>query len=155
MGGYTYTYFQDEELVSYLGYLHPRKLSSGSLASISSLCATLDITQTELNDVLAMSAEERYSSLTVPKAGGKERLVFNPHRLLRRIQRRINNRILGSSDIVEWPIFLYGSITNQDYELSEDETHLNKKDYISCAARHCGARSILKLDIQSFFDNLG
>ncbi|HFH4391975.1 reverse transcriptase family protein [Pseudomonas aeruginosa] len=131
---------------------NPRKISKGAISSIASLCSTLNITLPELEDVLSLPDNILYTEKEIPKAGGKVRVVYNPHRLLRRVQRKINTQIFSSSNIIEWPTYLYGSIPNQEYEA--ELKHLNNKDYVSCAARHCGARSVLKLDVESFFDNV-
>ncbi|MCI0913614.1 reverse transcriptase family protein [Pseudomonas putida] len=135
-------------------FVNPIKLSADSISSVSSLCDVLDISQKELGEVLALSGEERYSSKEISKAGGKSRIVHNPHKLVRKIQRRINNRIFTAENYIQWPSYLYGSVSNQEYDVEDDQTYLNGKDYVSCAARHCQASSILKLDVQDFFDNI-
>lgn len=134
------------------GLLHPQKKSDNSISTVASLSEALGVSCEELIAVSMMSPEQLYTEKTIPKAGGKERTVFNPHRRLRKIQRRINSRILADKDMVKWPVYLYGSISNQEYDV--EDFSLNGKDYVSCAARHCGARSLLKLDVQSFFDNI-
>jgi len=129
---------------------NPRKISSGAIANIASLCRALRCSEEDLNYVLAIPAEQRYIPIDIKKDGGKSRPVFNPHHRLRRIQRKINTQIFSDPKIIEWPSYLYGSVPNQ---IDSDGEKISK-DYISCAARHCGARSLLKLDIQSFFDNV-
>jgi RNA-directed DNA polymerase len=66
------------------------------------------------------------------------------------IQRRINRRILSNPRVISWPAHLYGSIPNQRDEGNE----VVSRDYISCAKVHCGAKSMLKLDVKDFFDNV-
>lgn len=128
----------------------PVKVSSGAIASLPSLCSTLGLSEDELNYALSIAESERYTPKEVSKAGGKVRVVFNPHIAIRRVQRRINERIFSNPHVISWPDYLYGSIPNQMDGLGVEIS----KDYISCAARHCGARSILKLDVESFFDNI-
>lgn len=128
----------------------PVKVSSGAIASRSSLCSALGLSESELNLAISIPESERYTSKPIPKGGGKDRVVFNPHVAIRRVQRRINERIFSSPHVISWPHYLYGSIPNQIDGLGVEIS----KDYISCASRHCGAKSILKLDVESFFDNI-
>jgi RNA-directed DNA polymerase len=48
-----------------------------------------------------------------------------------------------------WPSFIFGSLPNQESEIGTDF-----RDYIACARRHSGAKSVLKVDIKDFFDNI-
>lgn len=77
-------------------------------------------------------------------------MVFSPDHRLRKIQRRINKRIFSIQSIVSWPDHLFGSIPNQ----SGPENTKIEKDYVACARRHCQSKSILKIDIKNFFDNI-
>jgi RNA-directed DNA polymerase len=126
----------------------PRKLSSESISSLPSLCRALDITPEELKN--AINLPDKYEKLSRPKSDGSLRIVYNPRPLIRKIQRRINNRILSNGQIIQWPEYIYGSIPNQ----KDEDAGIINKDYVSCASRHCGAKSILKLDIKDFFDNI-
>ncbi|SUB63528.1 Retron-type reverse transcriptase [Plesiomonas shigelloides] len=128
--------------------LSPQKNTTESIASITNLCTALSISIDELNTVLQMEPSEWYVKDYVPKSDGSERVIYKPHHLLRRIQRRINKRIL--SRIIKWPEFIYGSVPNEKV----DANTIIRKDYVSCAAKHCGAKSILKVDIKDFFDNI-
>ncbi len=130
--------------------LNPIKEAPGSISSIAGLCEALDISQVELNEALALPAEERYRRREVPKKDGSIRVVHNPHYLVRKIQRRINKRIFSDSNIISWPDHIFGSIPND--ELSESAAA--DKDYVNCARQHCGAKSVLTLDIRDFFDNI-
>lgn len=130
----------------------PRKVSDGAIASLDSLYRTLNCSSQDIDKVLNLPLEKLYTSVDVVKAGGKKRPVYNPHNLLRKMQRRINQAVFSNSDVIVWPHYLYGSIPNQVYD--EGFEVFSKKDYVSCAARHCGARSLLKLDVSSFFDNI-
>jgi RNA-directed DNA polymerase len=76
--------------------------------------------------------------------------VHSPHHSLRRVQRRINKRILSDQNLVAWPDHLFGSLANQQ----DEEGVIHGKDYISCATVHCGAKSVLTMDIKDFFENI-
>ncbi|HEC50534.1 hypothetical protein LCGC14_1150700 [marine sediment metagenome] len=130
----------------------PRKISTGAIASLNSLYNTLGCTESEITSVLNIPPDQLYTEIRISKAGGKQRVVYNPHRLLRRLQKKINEQIFSNSDVISWPCYLYGSIPNQNYE--DGLEIYSRKDYVSCAARHCGARSLLKLDVENFFDNI-
>ncbi|PBI91230.1 Reverse transcriptase (RNA-dependent DNA polymerase) [Variovorax boronicumulans] len=129
--------------------LHPIKESSGSIANIDALCRALDISSTELAQVRALSSSQRYEKKEVPKKDGSTRTVHNPHYALRKIQRRINRRIFANPDVVSWPDYIFGSIPND--ESAEDPID---RDYVNCARQHCGAKSILSVDIKDFFNNI-
>lgn len=132
-----------------LSKFNPIKLASGSIGSVPNLCAALDISQIELNEALSLNPSERYTPKSTPKKDGSLRVVNNPHYLIRKIQRRINRRIFSNKSLIAWPDHIYGSIPNQ-----LDEDIVIGKDYISCAKRHCSAKSILSIDIKDFFDNI-
>jgi RNA-directed DNA polymerase len=127
----------------------PAKRTQNSISSIANLSAALDLTEQEINDALSLPSSEKYVKANVPKADGSVRNVYKPHHLIRKIQRRINNRIFKK--IVLWPSYIYGSIPN---EYDDDGFLIYNKDYINCAAQHCGAKSLLKVDIKDFFDNI-
>ena len=129
--------------------LNPKKTSSSSIATIANLCAALDITLDELNEVLTIPIADRYTSKQIPKKDGTSRTVNNPHFRLRRIQRRINRRLLSNQNVVSWPDHIFGSIPNQ-----RDGGLYFSKDYVACARAHCESKSILTIDIASFFDNV-
>jgi len=130
--------------------LIPRKLSSESIGSLVGLCKALNITEEELREAISLPEQEKYKELTRPKSDGSLRFVHNPAPPIRKIQRRINNRIFSDTNIVGWPDHIYGSIPNQ----LNDSGELLNKDYVACATKHCGAKSVLKLDIKDFFDNI-
>jgi len=129
---------------------NPEKNSSGSIASLDNLCSVLDISRDELNDALLLRGVDRYREDSTPKKDGSSRLIYNPHYLIRKIQRRINKRIFSNPHVIRWPDHIFGSIPNQ---IDDDGSHISK-DYISCARLHCGAKSILNIDIKDFFDNI-
>ncbi|WP_218278874.1 reverse transcriptase family protein [Pseudomonas sp. MYb185] len=131
--------------------LFPQKVSTASIANVDSLCQALSIPRSVLDQVLALGLDERYKEVMhIKKADGTNRPIYNPHHLLRRIQKKINERIFSDTKIIKWPGFLYGSIPNQTGSSGQDVS----KDYVACAAVHCGAKSLLKIDVESFFDNI-
>lgn len=129
--------------------LNPTKTSREVISDLANLCDALDITQAELDRALSMPASERYTEKATPKKDGSTRKVYNPHYLIRKIQRRINHRIFADQATISWPDHIFGSIPNQ---FGEDGK--KPKDYIACAQCHCGAKSILTIDIKDFFDNI-
>lgn len=131
--------------------LNPKKVSTGSISSIENLCSALSVSLQEIYGALSLSDEEKYTVSQTPKSDGSVRLVYNPHYLLRKIQRRINKRIFSRLSIIQWPDHLFGSVPNQ--RDSKNQSMINK-DYVSCAAKHCGAKSLLKVDVKDFFDNI-
>jgi RNA-directed DNA polymerase len=127
----------------------PLRVSGSSIGSIESLCKALDLSREQFEEALWLEESEKYTVKLVEKLDGTLRTVHRPHRLIRRVQRRINKRIFSSESILSWPHFVYGSLPNQ-----HDSSKTYPKDYIACARVHCGAKSLLKLDIKDFFDNI-
>lgn len=134
-----------------MALLNPRKVSAGSISSIENLCSALSISLEEIYGALSLPDDEKYAVSQVLKSDGSVRLVHNPHYLLRKIQRRINKRIFSKLSIIQWPDHLFGSVPNQRDQQTQN---IVNKDYVSCAAKHCGAKSLLKVDVKDFFDNI-
>ncbi len=126
----------------------PRKVSSGSISSIFGLCRALDVSRKDLLKLLKSDQDLWYQQKEVAKADGV-RVVHNPSPDLRRFQRRLNKRVLANSAILVWPHFLYGSLPNQLID-----GVLVCKDYVACANVHSGAKSILKVDVKDFYNNV-
>lgn len=125
-----------------------KKPNTNSLRSLHSLSSCLNIPLSDLNLARTMTSEERYKKKQVKKINGDYRDVYDPHPLIRRIQKRINNRIF--KELIIWPYFIYGSVpTNKEEKKAGIERH-----YIACARQHCNAKTILKVDIKNFFDNI-
>jgi RNA-directed DNA polymerase len=129
--------------------LYPVKTATHAITTIQGLCEALDIVVEELDDVLLIPPKDKYSSQERRKKDGSVRVVHNPHHRLRVIQRRINKRLFSNQNFVSWPDHIFGSIPNQKFEGSK-----HPKDYVACAKVHCGAKSILTLDIENFFGNI-
>lgn len=142
-----------------MSYRFSFKKNSGPIKSIDKLCSALDITPDELTKALNLPQEDRYRVSTVPKANGSVRYIYNPHYLIRKIQRRINKRLFNpktsnqgiGGGVILWPSYIFGCVPNE-YDI--DNNSFISKDYISCAKVHCGSKSILKLDISDFFNNV-
>jgi RNA-directed DNA polymerase len=113
-----------------------------SIDTLDKLSEVLDIDIDELTNVITLDDEAKYRTGYVKKSNGKLRNVYNPNTSLRKIQRRIKNRIFCQ---IEWPDYIFGSIPADK---------LSSNDYVASAEKHCGARAILKLDIEDFFDNI-
>jgi RNA-directed DNA polymerase len=125
-----------------------KKNGAKSLRSLQSLSDALDISISDLNEAINIPVKDRYHRLELPKVDGDKRIVFDPDHRVRKIQRRINKRIF--KELILWPDYLFGSIpTNQHDKDNKIERH-----YIACAAKHCKAKTILKLDIKNFFENI-
>jgi RNA-directed DNA polymerase len=134
------------------------KRSKRSIGSIAKLLDVLDITQKELDFVNSLTEQQKYTKKEIAKSDGTVRVVYNPDKTLRKIQRRINKRIFNQrhskGGLISWPSYLYGSIPNTPQLVSSQQTHDNSKDYVACAANHCCSKSLLKMDISNFFDNI-
>ena len=135
-----------------MGQLQPTKNAKGSIATIDALCVTLSISLEELQQALSMPVEDRYAApkKELFKSDGTPRVAYKPHHLIRKIQRRINKRILGQEGYIDWPDHIFGSVPNKKLPNGE----VLAKDYVNCARQHCMARSILKMDVKDFFDNI-
>lgn len=130
--------------------LVPIKTSDQSIANKINLCKSLLIKEDDLNAALTLTSSEKYVVAYIDKANGEQRKIHKPHYKIRKIQRRINNQIF--KNLVLWPSYIYGCIPNEKDKLTNKTTLA--KDYVSCAAQHCEAKSILKIDIKDFFDNI-
>lgn len=129
--------------------MSPERVSTGSISSIFNLCTVLGVSRSDLVEILKVPRQDWYFRREVPKGDGSVRVVYNPLPALRRIQRRINSRILANGRVLAWPHFLYGSLPNQ--KIGEVVV---RKDYVACASVHSQARTIFKLDVKNFFDNV-
>lgn len=141
--------------------LNYRRRYKNSISTVSNLLSCLDISSSEYEDFKALAHSDRYKEFYVPKADGTSRHVHAPHKLVRKIQRRIVRRIFGSpkrnpwdkhrkkGGAIIWPEYIYGSVPNDHYNNT-----MISKDYVACASKHCGSQSVLKIDIKDFFDNI-
>ncbi|WP_194757157.1 reverse transcriptase family protein [Aliidiomarina indica] len=132
---------------------------SGPIDSRAKLCQALSIGDEELTQALALTEAERYTESSVPKADGTTRTIYNPHHKIRKLQRRINTRFFNpskkihgnDSGIIRWPSYIFGCVPNDIGDDGETEV---QKDYVACARVHCPSKSILKMDISDFYNNV-
>ncbi|WP_421588920.1 reverse transcriptase family protein [Stenotrophomonas sp. AS2] len=103
-----------------------------------------------MEELLKWSSAMKFRLKTVLKSDGGLREVYIPHWRLRLILRRINKRILADPATIVWPDYLFGSIPGK----FAAEQGLIGRDYIACAARHCRAKSVLKVDVANFFGSI-
>lgn len=127
----------------------PYKLKATSIGTVDALAVALGLAPSLLEQALWLEGDARYKRKEVPKADGSSRTVYSPSRLLRRIQSRINSRLFRQEGMLHWPSYIFGSIPNQ-----ANGKDVDPRDYIACARRHSGARSLLKVDVKDFFDNV-
>lgn len=133
-------------------HLIPSKVTRESIASISNLAATLDISESDLLEVEKIPYELRYRKFPIPKGNGGERDVYDAIPKLRNIQHRINTRIFKK--LIKWPKYLYGALPNDVEKRDGKKVTLVQRDYMACALNHCEAKSILKLDVTNFFESI-
>ncbi|WP_426143197.1 reverse transcriptase family protein [Pseudomonas sp. DWP3-1-2] len=126
------------------------KVTLKSISTVENLAVALSVKPALLSEALSLPDDRRYTKSEIPKSDGGVRRIYNPDYLIRLVQRRINSRIFSDPNIISWPDFLYGSIPNHRNSSGQEVS----KDHIACAAVHCGAKSLLKLDVQNFFDNI-
>ncbi|WP_205077490.1 reverse transcriptase family protein [Marinobacter salexigens] len=127
--------------------LFPEKTSKQAISSLESLAEALSVTVKDLEEVRSLESDKCYRLKEIPKNGGGLRKVYDPHPLIRRLQSRINKRIF--LDLIQWPGYLFGSLPNINID-----GQLVSRDYIACAQKHCKAKSLLKVDVNNFFDNI-
>ncbi|EKI0251059.1 RNA-directed DNA polymerase [Enterobacter asburiae] len=126
----------------------PYSKTKAPIASLSKLAQTLSVSVSQLNDIAALSDEQKYVLKELPKADGSKRIVYSLHPKMRFLQSRVNKRLF--KELVVFPYFLFGSVPGKNDDIS---SHI-KRDYVSCAKAHCGAKTVLKIDISNFFDNI-
>jgi RNA-directed DNA polymerase len=134
------------------------KKSKRSIASVKNLLEALDITDAELRSVKLLSDDEKYKRKEIEKSDGSVRVVYSPDKNLRKIQKRINRRIFNQrhmkGGLISWPSYLYGSIPNTPAGVGSLHDEPISRDYVSCAGQHCESKSLFKMDISDFFDNI-
>lgn len=121
------------------------------ISGVSNFCDAINVSEEEFRAVAALPDSKKYNDLNkiLVKNDGTVRNVKNPVGRLRVIQRRINRRIF--KPLVLWPSFIYGSIPKEEDEELNETRHT---DYINCAKVHCNSKSILKIDLKNFFENI-
>ncbi|MBS4706158.1 hypothetical protein, partial [Aeromonas veronii] len=82
--------------------LNFRKRYKSSISNVENLLSALDISEQEYLAFQNLSPAERYKEFHIPKTDGTSRHVYSPHKLVRKIQRRIVRRIFGSPMRNKW-----------------------------------------------------
>lgn len=126
------------------------RISSQKIGSLKNLLKALDVKNEDEVELSKNRELGLYRKKTIKKKDGSDREVYAPVAALKNIQRKINSRFFGNKNLFYWPDYIYGSIKNQKLKDGKKES----RDYVSCANRHNGAKSLLTLDIKNFFDNI-
>lgn len=140
--------------------------ANNRISNKENLANTLGIEKVDLDKALSLSDSKKYTEKKIDKKGGTQRIVHNPHNLLRKIQDKINSRIFNprnqikqsrriiNKSLVHWPDYVFGSVPNT--YVFDDKSNLEEisRDYISCAKHHCLSKQLVKIDIENFFDNI-
>lgn len=111
-----------------------------AIGSIDTLSVVLGVPEPLLIN-LANKANQSYISFNITSKSGKVRPVFEPKFELKRLQKRINSRVLEK---VIYPNYLQGGIKDID----------NKRDYVKNAELHSKAQSIISLDVRDFYPSI-
>lgn len=128
---------------------HARLVATGVTSSRENLCKALSIDVVKFEEILARPDAGRFRKSQILKKNGKDvREVYCPSWDVRVLLRRFNKRFFADPNVIKWPYFLYGCVPN------DDDTDAGGRDYISCAAVHANARSLLKADIANFFPSI-
>lgn len=110
------------------------------IGSVDALAKVLGVPPKIIADIAAI-ADDSYTSFNVISNSGKARVVHEPKYRLKKIQKRINSRIMSG---VSFPDYLTGGLRDPNLP----------RDYIMNAGLHSGAESIVKLDIKNFYPNI-
>lgn len=117
------------------------KYSGGRISRLDSLASLLGLSLNDL-DRLSENVHLHYKIIEINKKNSTDkREIHVPSKYIKKILRRINSRIFSN---VEFPDYLYGSIPDKN----------NPRDYIKCAALHCRATVLIKIDIKDFFPSI-
>lgn len=106
------------------------------IGSVRSLALALRVSEAALKNY-ASSRDTLYDRFAIPKGDGKERLICNPKKELKFIQKRINRAVFEN---VVFPPYLYGGIAG--------------RDYVQNAQQHSGAQALIALDIRDFYPSI-
>lgn len=123
--------------------------TAGPIKTISLFAAALGLSETFLIDVAGRDPQANYKRAKAPpKPDGTERKVYSPSSDVRLIQVRIVGRFFRDPAVVKWPGYIFGGIHRSALAAGDS------RDHVACARKHCRARSLVKLDIREFFDNV-
>lgn len=111
-----------------------------SLGSTLALAKALDVSEEFLQRVAA-NPSDFYSISEIPKKSGGFRIITDPVKELKLIQRRIIRRIFSK---VQFPDYLFGSVKDQ----------ANPRDFVRNVQYHSDAKNVVSFDIESFFPSV-
>lgn len=116
------------------------KYSNLPIGNVSNLASALSVPEIFLRRVAAQP-DDFYSVNPIPKKSGGYRIISDPAKELKIVQRRIVRRILSEC---KFPDYLFGSI-------KDDE---NPRDFVRNAQYHVNAKEVMAFDIDSFFPSV-
>lgn len=121
------------------------KYPKAPIKTINNLSLHLGVHVNDINKALLIPADSRYKDPSSPayKKDGTKRLIKSPRDPIRTLQRKINTTLFCH---LKWANYLYGSIPKGEKG--------DVKDYINAAAIHCEGKSVCKLDIADYFNNI-
>ncbi|MCG9704085.1 reverse transcriptase family protein [Photobacterium damselae] len=115
-----------------------------SISSVSRLSDVLEVRESVLRD-LVQNKDTHYHSFLIEttSSDGKKKVrnIHEPKFLLKKVQKRLNSRILSK---VEYPYYLQGGIFDEN----------NPRDYYSNAAIHSKANCVMSVDIKNFYSSI-
>jgi len=111
-----------------------------AISTLQALAKTLSVNESFLVDIID-KVDQSYTDFIISPENKKQRTVHEPKYHLKKIQKRINSRIL---ELVQYPPYLQGGIKDQT----------QPRDYIQNAKIHCGQKAIINLDIKNFYPNI-
>lgn len=110
------------------------------IASIDTLAKTLGVHPKLLRDI-SKDTSKSYTRFLITTKKGKERDVYEPKYELKKLQKRINSRILEK---IEYPFYLQGGIKDPN----------KPRDYVENARIHAGSKILISLDIKDFYHSI-
>lgn len=111
-----------------------------SVAHISTLAAMLEINR-DLIEKHSKNTSSSYTTFLISPPSKKSREVSEPKESLKKIQKRINSRIMSE---VDYPKYLMGGIRDT----------ASRRDYVNNSKLHLKPETLINLDIENFFPNI-
>ncbi|QYM74138.1 reverse transcriptase family protein [Pseudochrobactrum sp. Wa41.01b-1] len=106
------------------------------IGNIHHLAAYIGVSSALLKKIIS-NVNYHYSDFTIPKGGGKERVIYSPKTYLKVIQWWICDNIFSNLKFNE---SVYGFVKG--------------RNYIDNAKKHFGRKYILNVDVKNFFDSI-
>ena len=116
------------------------KYNGPKIGSVPTLAKVLSIKESSLNHIVE-NIRDHYRAFSITTKNGKVRQIYEPKFDLKKLQKKINSRILCK---VSYPIYLQGGI--QDKE--------NPRDSFENAKIHINSNWVINLDIKNFYPNI-